>query len=557
MYLCRIDVLPVELLYTIFTYLSAHEIFYAFYNLSDYVDAVLVNYDRYLVNFCSVLKSQFDVTCYYIRPDRVISLTLSDDDETPGQSEIFFSRFNIEQFIYLRSLDVSFMNDNTCKQLSNLDQLKYLSSLEMPRLFQPYCIDFDSAIRNLLPQLNRLAVHNTFHLVDHPLPRLRHLNLKFCNCRQLSSLLNQMPNLYSLDIILSVDLHTNWSYDVPRLTHLRRFVLSTNGEHVTMIQIEQLLSKIPNLTHFELDTQGNIDLIDGQQWELLVSHLIVFNFRIHLFCPLLNFSKNNILESFRSLFWLEHKQWFVSYDDPDIFTVPRFASNIVTHPYANWPPLCTSSGFNFDQCVRCIRLSLLDPVPPSFINVTSLVFDTEEITTDVGLFAFLKLLEHMPCVHSLSFRNLPVLTSASNNVVLKNIRTLHVQNAYITAENRLQLDINRLCMIFPQIERLNMELTSRQDFVLLVDQLKYLSIVKVEFYHLSSIDTDSYLTRDWLTKNSRRLKTNNNFMYKRIHNKIHLWINNDKTEFQTSDQWTVFPVSLLKWVMSWFSDRQI
>ncbi|CAF3300077.1 unnamed protein product [Rotaria socialis] len=556
MYLCRLDVLPVELLHTIFAYLSAHEIFYAFHNLSDYVDAVLLNYDRYLVNFGSVLKSQFDVTCCYIRPDRVISLTLLDDDETPGQSEVFFSRFNIEQFTYLRSFDMSFMNDNTCKQLSNLDQLKYLSSLEMPRMFQPHCTDFDSAIRNLLPQLNRLAVYNTAHLIDQPLPRLRHLNLKFCHYWQLSKLLSQMPNLYSFDVILSVDLRTNWSYDVPLLPHLRRFVLSTNSEQVTMIQIEQLLSKMPNLTHFELDTQGNMDLIDGQQWELLISHLVVFNFRIHL-CSLFNVPKNTILESFRSLFWLEHKQWFVAYDDPNIFTVPRFASSIVTHPYVNWPPLCTSFDFNFHQYIRCIRLSSLDSVPHSFINVTSLVFDTEGITTDIGLFAFLDLLEQMPCVRSLSFRNLPVLTSVPNNVVLKNIRNVHVQNAYTTAESRLQLDINRLCMIFPQIERLNMELTSSQDFVLLIDQLKYLSIVKVEFCHSSPIDTDSYLTRDWLTKNSRRLKTNNNFMYKCIHNKIHLWINNDKTEFQTSDQWTVFPVSLWKWAMSWFDDRRI
>ncbi|CAF1565556.1 unnamed protein product, partial [Didymodactylos carnosus] len=85
-------------------------------------------------------------------------------------------------------------------------------------------------------------------------------------------------------------------------------------EKLTMIQIKEFLSKIPNLIHFELDSEGYMDLIDGQQWELIASNLIIFDFRIHLLDPLWNFSEENILQSFLSLFWLEHKRRFVAYD---------------------------------------------------------------------------------------------------------------------------------------------------------------------------------------------------------------------------------------------------
>jgi hypothetical protein len=230
MSLSRLDVLPVELIHNIFTYLSAHEIFYAFSNLTDYLDATLISYNRYLLNFRSVLKSQFDVTCHSIRPDQVISLKLSDDDDTPDQSELFFSLFNIEQFIHLRSFDMSLMNNDTCKKLLHLPKLKYLSSLELPRLFQPYCKDFDIALDKVLPQLNRLMVYNAYCLVDRSLPNLSHLTVKYCNCYQFSTLFKFIPNLQSLDIILILEIYSYWSNDVPVLTDLRKFVLNTYGE---------------------------------------------------------------------------------------------------------------------------------------------------------------------------------------------------------------------------------------------------------------------------------------------------------------------------------------
>jgi hypothetical protein len=301
-----LDLLPVELIHKIFSYLSAHEIFYAFLNLSDYVNATLISYNRYIVNFRSVLKCHFDVTCQSIRPDRIISLTLSDDDETLDQSKLFFSYFKIEEFVHLRSFDMSSMNNDTWKSLSGLHQLKELSSVELPRLFEPFSTDFEVVIGKVLPQLNRLMVYNTYHLLEKTLPNLHRLSLKYCGCYQLRTVFEMIPNLQSLDIILTLDTRSNW-WDIPLLTHLRILKLQSYGERLIMLQMKEFLSKIPNLKHFELDTEGSRDLIDGQQWESVVANLVRFDFRIRLLEPLLYVDKENVLQSFRSLFWLEQK----------------------------------------------------------------------------------------------------------------------------------------------------------------------------------------------------------------------------------------------------------
>ena len=101
---CFLDLLPVELLFHLFTYFWTHEILLSFLNVSDHVDAILTNYSTYQVNFKAILKSHFDLVCKYIRPDQIISLIISDETDTSGQSELFFSHFRIEQFTQLQCL---------------------------------------------------------------------------------------------------------------------------------------------------------------------------------------------------------------------------------------------------------------------------------------------------------------------------------------------------------------------------------------------------------------------------------------------------------------------
>ncbi|CAF4043322.1 unnamed protein product, partial [Rotaria sp. Silwood2] len=83
--------------------------------------------------------------------------------------------------------------------------------------------------------------------------------------------------------------------------------------------------------HSNVDIEDANDIISGYQWKYLVSHLQTFDFRFYLSHK----SDEKILDSFRSSFWLEQKQWFVAYDDcqslPCLFTVPRFAPKSISY----------------------------------------------------------------------------------------------------------------------------------------------------------------------------------------------------------------------------------
>ncbi|UJR17167.1 hypothetical protein I4U23_004063 [Adineta vaga] len=523
MSICLLDRLPVELVHEIFIYLSAHEIIYAFSNVTDYFNKILISYDRYLVNFRSVLKCHFDVTCRFIRPDQIISLVLSDDDDTPDQSELFFSYFKIDQFTRLRLFDMSLMNSDTFKKLNKLHQLKELKSLDLPHLFEPYHQEIYIIIKNILPRLNRLMAYNTNHLLNISLPDLYHLNLKYCSCHQLVTLFTMIPNLQTLDITLTCGIGSNWSNNIPLLTHLKTLILNTYGEKILMRQMKELLSKTPNLKHFQLNTEGSDDLVDGQQWEPIVLNLSVFDFRIRFFNSFHHISEETILQSFRSIFWLEQKRWFVAYDDSDtreIFTIPRFLSTIVKYPYTNWPLDSTLPEFSCDQHIKYLHCSVFNSIPHRFMNITSLNMDTNRILNDIEINTLIHLIEQMKYLHSISFRNLYILKKFPRNITFEKIRSLSVQEY-----DQLENIPNRLCTIFPRLERLKTKLLPYNELFLLIDQLKHLSIAQFEFRHPSS--RSFKINHNWLVKNSVRLRTNQNFTFRFFNDTIYLWMSNE------------------------------
>jgi hypothetical protein len=101
---------------------------------------------------------------------------------------------------------------------------------------------------------------------------------------------------------------------------------------ISLTDTEELLLKLTNLKHFELQIKGNLDdLCNGKQWSIITKQLITFDFDFKSDVDIPT-SPQILINSFYSSFWLEEKQWFVAYDThaSHIFTVTRFAS---THAY--------------------------------------------------------------------------------------------------------------------------------------------------------------------------------------------------------------------------------
>ena len=171
------DRLPAELLHTLFNYFSASELFSTFFNVNDYINATLQSYCSYQLDFRAIAKSDFRRVCRHIQAEQVISLTLSDGDETPGQSEVFLARFRIEDFTRLRSLTLIQIEFNSLESIfANLSQLQQLRAFT----FDAYSIrhtygSLDLNFQNKLAQINSMLCE-TYAQV---LPQLNFLSFEW------------------------------------------------------------------------------------------------------------------------------------------------------------------------------------------------------------------------------------------------------------------------------------------------------------------------------------------------------------------------------------------
>jgi hypothetical protein len=203
---CFFDRFPVELLHRLFTYFSAHEILLTFSNISDYVNAVLLAYDTYVLNFRSIQKDHFDLSCKHIRPEQVTSLVLSDEKDTPPQSLLFFSHFQIEQFTQLRTLILIKIETKSLKwifpNLSKLKLLRSLTFLDLNVIYQSN--DIQSLVNESFKQvpfhLNRIHLTDGTFLSSISVSSLRYLKLERCSINDLETLFQRSTQLQSLSI---------------------------------------------------------------------------------------------------------------------------------------------------------------------------------------------------------------------------------------------------------------------------------------------------------------------------------------------------------------------
>jgi hypothetical protein len=125
-----LDQLPDVVLHDIFTYFLHEEILFSFLNISPYLNHVIRTYPNYRFNFKSIHRSHFDLICQHILPDQVKVLILSDDKDTPGQSELFLSYFQIDEFINLQSLTLIQIEQKSFEVINaSLNKLDNLRSL--------------------------------------------------------------------------------------------------------------------------------------------------------------------------------------------------------------------------------------------------------------------------------------------------------------------------------------------------------------------------------------------------------------------------------------------
>ena len=243
----RLNSLPVELIHHILSYFAAHEIFYTFANISSYLDAVLVAYSSYRLNFKSISKTNFDLVCQRITPNQVIALTLSNDENTPGLVECFLSRFQLNQFTDLQALKLvdigsEFWENIITKliELKNLRSFSFISSDQSDSWICNLSADdvtqldiqlFDN-YAPILPQLYRLRMCHGDFLKSIQFPCLQHLILERSSNDIIKHICSVAPQLKSLDAAFQHN-KSNAEIIYP-LTQLNRLVLRIEGEFFEM-----------------------------------------------------------------------------------------------------------------------------------------------------------------------------------------------------------------------------------------------------------------------------------------------------------------------------------
>lgn len=353
----RFELLPNELLLELFEFINGVYLFRAFYGLNTRLDNLILLHCRtFQFNFDHVSKEDFYIICQQYLPsitDRVISIEISNDFETPKLPELFLSYAPaLDQFRHLKSLT-----------LSSIDSLQILIQItdhliRLPNLtdFNMINCQFDEVSRvgvdlfnNIwkLPKLTHCNFHDT-HEINNHLSKIsiisssiKDLSTGNSNLYSLFHILKYTPNLQRL--VTVVQQSDEYSQFEPIVSSLTSLEISFSGRDAALIDIFQSLPQLHQLTLETSTINWN-----GYTWEEILttnfSHLKLLQFKINEHQLWKDDNVDNLLDSFRTSFWLKKHQWFVGCQWYPHDTMKRV--NIYTLPYA-FSSLFYNSGYSF------------------------------------------------------------------------------------------------------------------------------------------------------------------------------------------------------------------
>ena len=299
--------LPVELIYHILDRLDTDTIFTSLYNVSPHLNSILRTYDRYKLDLQSISLRYFHRICSLIRPEQIVSMTLSDGNETVGLVELFLRKFPLESFQQLQSLTLVNIDDNEQMiriLLSSTDRLRELSIENTNEVYEDTVMDIlmivigKSSLRKLSLDMERERISNPSILwpTECFLQEIRFAGL--CNLSLLRQILICTPNLRKFQAY-DIDFDDEWidENDEQELEHspLLPIANASNLTSLSLIyarnEMEKLEWLLPQFTqlisfkylniydiHIEPLYENDYSLLDGERWRKLLVHCQRFQF---------------------------------------------------------------------------------------------------------------------------------------------------------------------------------------------------------------------------------------------------------------------------------------
>lgn len=329
----QLETLPNELLCDIFRFLNTVDLLDAFFDLNSRFDqSIYTHFRSQLFNLQSIDKYHFDRICqkhlFKLR-NNIFALHLTNHDETPNLCELFLSSgTTLAQFTQLQSLTLSHIDSfRTINKL--IVQCRHLLSLQKLSLIDCQGIgQQDKHTANLinniwsLPNLVHCTINNIkirkkwIRRVTMICSTLQYLSVKMIEGEQdtFYYLSRSIPHLQQLNVEV-----IQWSfYNESKILFSSVISLKTTF-HGSIDRTILFLKSLPNL--FSLTLEINVAVLNGYDWQtLLVNHLP----KLKIFRLKTNFSYstngnsrtyiNQLVDSFRTPFWIEEQQWFIRCD---------------------------------------------------------------------------------------------------------------------------------------------------------------------------------------------------------------------------------------------------
>lgn len=321
------EALPNEIWLCIFQFIKTNNLGAIFYGLNSRCNALVIQRMRkYGYDFRSISKLGFESACHALRSDaaHVRKLCLSDDDETPFQTQVFLAKgFTFQQFISLTHLSLFGVRSkqtwtalmNAFSHLTNLTRLKLidgsidydqsdgnaiLSTIwRLPKLAYADLDIYSDSFMRLLGGINTHSSTLRFVKLHRSICRLDALQTFFRYTRQLKNLVLHTDSMssYSLSTVM------------PSLTSLTLDVYCND-------MIGNILSKTPNLCNLKVEVS---QCVYGYQWERLIRvhlpELQTFHMKMTFTWTNGHYNKyfKELFTSFTGDFWLKQRRWYVRF----------------------------------------------------------------------------------------------------------------------------------------------------------------------------------------------------------------------------------------------------
>ena len=315
---------PTEIFHLIFDYLDCQTIIQSIGLVCNRFHDIVDSYNRLKLDFSRLSECQLKSLSQLIQAKNVLSILLSNDNKGEfSQVHFLFSLFKFDEFIHLKSLRLTQMDDEPFDEFVEKILRYRLKGLEITfpnqttnQIERKHNLISSIIVRCGLEELNFnlpnvMFINNTTWKLIESL--VQHLTIDRCTSEEYHRILSSCNNLKTLTI-------KSFSYTktFPSFVSSSLTTLMLNAHSLSIEKFCEIVSSTPYLLHLRVNISSfsYSEIICGQSLEKFLhthlSHLIKFQFSFT--CHRQECSLPSIIESFQTPFWLNDKHWIVHCD---------------------------------------------------------------------------------------------------------------------------------------------------------------------------------------------------------------------------------------------------